>query len=119
MAKPTYQIIPLTGNSGSFNPINITSISSASPNTLHTASTTDFDELWLECYNYSNSDVILTLGIGGMAAHQRLTQVVPFGRGLVPLIRGTKLSGGTTIQAYSSVANAVSILGYAHRIVFI
>jgi hypothetical protein len=118
MAKPTYQIIPLSGP-GNFNPLNITSISSSSPNAVHTASSTDFDELWLECYNYSTSDVILTLCIGGTASHQRINQVIPFGRGLVPLIKGSKLSSSTTVQAFASVANAVSILGYAHRIVFI
>lgn len=118
MAKPTYQIIPLSGP-GNFSPLNITATTSTSPNTVHTASSTDFDELWLECYNYSTSDVILTLCIGGTAAHQRTSQVIPFGRGLIPLMRGSKFSSGTTLQAFAGVANTVSILGYAHRIVFI
>jgi hypothetical protein len=116
--KPTYQIQPLSAN-GNYLPINITSISSASPNVVHTSSSTDFDELWIEAFNYSAEDVLLTLCLGGTNAYQLLSQVIPPGRGLIPLLRGNKVSSGLVVSAFASSANKISLTGYVHRIIFI
>lgn len=116
--KPTYQIQPLSAN-GNYLPINITSIASASPNLIHTAASTDFDELWIEAFNYSVEDILLTLCLGGTSPHQLLSQVIPPGRGLIPLLRGNKVSNGLITSAFASSANKVSLTGYIHRIIFI
>jgi hypothetical protein len=116
--KPTYQIKPLSAAS-TYLPINLTSVSSSSPNVIHTASATDFDELWLEAYNYSVEDTLLTLCLGGTAAYQLLSQVIPAGRGLIPILRGNKVSSGIVISAFTSSANKISLTGYVHRIIFI
>lgn len=116
--KPTYQIAPLSV-SGNYSPINITAIDSVTPNNIHVASATDFDELWIEAFNYSNNDVVLTLAIGGTAAHQLMSQVIPHGRGLIPVLRGSKMSGSINVDAFATQSNAISILGYVHKIIFI
>jgi hypothetical protein len=116
--KPTYQIQPLSGPA-SYTPLNITGTTPATANVLHTSSSTDIDELWVETYNYSTDDAVLSVAIGGTASYQTYSQIIPPGRGLVPLIRGIKLGGGTVVKAYASAANKVSIVGYVHRIIFI
>lgn len=116
--KPTYQIQPLSANN-TYLPINITAVSAATGNVIHTASSTDFDELWVEAYNYSTEDTLLTLCLGGTNAHQLLSQIIPAGRGLIPLLRGNKVSSGLIISAFTSSANKVALTGYIHRIIFI
>lgn len=116
--KPTYQIQPLSGPA-SYSPLNITGITPATANTVHTASSTDIDELWIEVFNYSTDDVTLSTAVGGTAPHQTYAQLIPPGRGLIPVIRGTKLGGGTVVKMFASQANKLSVLGYVHRIIFI
>lgn len=116
--KPTYQIIPLSG-SGNYTPVNITNTTPATAAIIHTASATDYDELWLEVFNHSAEDAAISLAIGGVNPHQIITQFVPAGVGLIPLLRGTKMSSSTIVRAYASTTNKLSIVGYAHRIVFI
>lgn len=116
--KPTYQIQPLSGPA-SYVPLNITGTTPATANTIHIASSTDIDELWVEAYNYSTEDAVLSVTTGGTAPYQTYSQVIPPGRGLVPLIRGNKLGGGVVVKAYSSSTNKISIMGYVHRIIFI
>lgn len=63
--------------------------------------------------------MILSVTIGGTAPHQTITQLIPPGRGLIPLIRGLKVGGGVIVKVYAGQAGAISVLGYVHRIVFI
>lgn len=116
--KPTYQLISLSGSTN-FLPINIAATTVGSATTIHTASSTDYDELWLYAYNYGNFDASLTLSIGGTSAFQQISQVIPASRGLIPVITGQPLTGGVIVKGFSSVTNYIAIIGRINRIVFI
>lgn len=116
--NPTYQLFPFSGSTN-FLPISISSILSSSPDTIHLASSTNFDEMWLDAYNYSADDGLLTICLGGTNTHQRMQVPVPTGRGLIPIIKGLKFTGGVTISAFASSANIISVVGFINRIVFV
>ncbi|MGL5923697.1 hypothetical protein [Chroococcidiopsis sp.] len=116
--KPTYSIVPFSG-ANNFLPINVASITSTAPTALHTCDAVNFDEVWLNAYNYSTSDAVLTVQLGGSASHQKLSIVVPSGRGLVPVLTGQTFSGSAAITAYASTANAIALTGRINRIIFI
>lgn len=116
--KPTYQLHALS-NSTNFLPISVAATSSGSATLLHEADSTNYDEIWLKAFNYSNQDAILYLCIGGVNAHQIMPVPVPAGVGVVPILNGEVYTNGTQIKAYCSNANLVSILGRVNRIVFV
>lgn len=118
MAKPTYQLFPLS-ESTNFLPINIAATTSGSAALLHSSDETNYDEIWLDVYNYGNTDAILTLCLGGTAAHQLVPTPVPAGRGIIPLLRGYPFKSGVDISAFASVTNMVAVLGRVNRIIFI
>lgn len=118
MSRATYQLATLT-NSTNFLPINIGAIAPGSPTLIHTADSTNFDELWLDAYNYSSNDGFLYLMLGGSASHQILTTPIPAQRGLIPVVKGLRFTGGVVISAYASSANIISVIGSLNRIVFI
>lgn len=118
MAKPTYQIVPLS-NSTNFQPINIAATTSGSPTLLHTSDSTDFDELWLDAYNYSGNDAFINIMLGGSSSYQILTLPIPSNRGLIPLLKGQTFTGSVVISAYASTTNVISVIGRVNRIVFI
>jgi hypothetical protein len=115
--RSNYQVISPSGTTN-FLPINVTSISNSSPNAIHVAHATNFDELWLNAFNYSNEDAILYLMLGGNNNHQTLPIVIPTSVGLVPVIAGHTFTGSVSISAYASVTNSISILGRINRIIF-
>lgn len=115
--RSNYQVISPSGTSN-FLPINISSVSNSSPNVIHTAHATNFDELWLNAFNYSNEDAILYVMLGGSSAHQILSMVIPSGIGLVPVIAGHTFTGSVAISGYASVTNSISVLGRINRIIF-
>lgn len=118
MAKPTYTLVPAS-NSTNFLPISITGTTSGSPTLIHTAHATNFDELWLSAYNYSDNDAYLDIMFGGSAAAQIMSQLIPAGRGLIPLLAGQPFTGAVAISAFASNSAAISVLARVNRIVFI
>ena len=118
MAKPTYQIDHLS-ESINYGPIVVASTDNSTPTLLHTAHATNIDEIWLEAYNFGNTDVTLTISYGGTNPENRIIQVIPASRGSIPLLKGIRCSGSLTVSAHASTANSVSIIGSVNRIVFV
>jgi hypothetical protein len=118
MAKPTYQIDNFSQAVG-FSPIIVASTNNASPTLIHTADATNIDEVWLEAFNFSSSDVVLTINWGGTNPENRITQVIPATRGSIPILKGLRCSGSLPISAHASAANAISIIGSINKIVFV
>jgi hypothetical protein len=118
MTTATYQVATLS-NSTNFQPINISAITSVSPTLIHTADSVNYDEIWLNAYNYGSTDNILTILFGGNAAYQLMSLVVPANRGLIPVINGLRFTGSVVISGYASVTNTISVIGSVNRIVFV
>jgi len=118
MAKPTYQIDHFS-ESINYGPIVVASTDNTTPTLVHTASTTNIDEIWLEAYNFGSTDAVLTISYAGTNPENRITQVIPASRGSIPVLQGTRCSGAITISAHASIANTVSIIGSVNRIVFV
>ena len=118
MSRPTYQSVALSGSTN-YLPLNITGVATGSANVIHTAHATNTDELWLDLYNYTNTDTFVTLMLGGSASHQLLVVPVPSQRGMIPLLKGQRFDGGVVISAFASAANRVAIVGQVNRIVYI
>lgn len=117
MAEATYQIQQLSASTN-FLPVSVASTSSSSPTTIHVVSASNYDECWMDAFNYSAEDAILTICLGGTNAYQRLIKPIPAGRGLVDVLKGLRFTGGITISAYASSANVISVVGSVNRIIF-
>lgn len=120
MTKPTYQIVSLS-ESTDFLPINVVSITDATPDLIHTVTGTvnNYDELWLDAYNYGSVDALLTICYDGISSYQKMKVPVPASRGLIPILKGLRFNNGVEIKAYASIANTISVVGSVNRIVFI
>jgi hypothetical protein len=112
----TFQKSLLTGSTNGL-PIAINATTSGSANTIHTAGSTDIHELWVSAFNYSNVDQTLYILIGGTSSYQVFSQVIPAGRGLVPILSGLCYTGSVIIKAYSSLTGSISVVGFANVIV--
>jgi len=89
--------------------------------TIHTAvaGTTagTFDEIWLWAYNGHTADVVLTIEFGGATVpDQNIVVTIPFKSGLVPVVPGFILQNSMVVSAFASVANVVTIIGFANAI---
>lgn len=98
-------------------PIAINATTAGSANIIHTSSSTNIDELWCMAFNYSNIDQTLYILIGGTSTSQIFSQVIPAGRGLVPILSGIVTTGSVIIKAYSSLTGSISVVGFVNRIV--
>jgi len=102
-------------------PIQITATGSTGT-TIHTtlSSSTIIDEVWLYATNGDTVQRTLTVEYGGTGSTSEVVVGIPSRSGLSIVLPGTILSGdgssGSTITAYSSVANTINILGYVNRI---
>jgi len=99
--------------------ITISSTSSASPNLIHTAvaGTTDFDELWLWAYNdhTDTQPVNLTVEFGTTNA-TKITMAITQRSGLYLVCPGLPVQFGLNVNAYTDLANKVTVYGYVNRI---
>lgn len=114
----TFQKSLLTGSTNGL-PIAINATASGAANTIHTAGSTDIHELWISAFNYSNVDQTLYVLVGGSSASQIFSQVIPAGRGLVPILSGLCYTGSVIIKAYASLTASISVVGFANVIVTI
>ena len=96
----------------------ISSTSSGSGNTIHTAvsGTSDFDEVWIYAFNSHTSSVTLNIEFGGSASAQRISQPVDPASGLYLVVPGFVVQNGAVISAYASEASKLIMYGYANRI---
>ena len=112
----SFQKLILSGSTNGL-PIAINAITSGSANTITVADSTALSELWLSAFNYSNTDTTLYVLIGGTSAYQIFSQVIPAGRGLVPILSGLCYTGSVIIKAYASLTGSISVVGFENRIV--
>lgn len=91
---------------------------SGTPGTvIHTAHATELDEVWLWAVNSDNVDRKLTLEAGGVTAPDDLIEfTVPAEDGLYLILPGIPYTGSVVLRAFASVADVVTISGYANRI---
>jgi hypothetical protein len=116
MSVDTFQKSILGGSTNGL-PIAINATTLGSANTIHTAGSTDIHELWVSAFNYSNVDQTLYVLVGGSSASQIFSQVIPAGRGLVPILSGIITTGSVVIKAYASLTASISVVGFANVIV--
>ena len=91
--------------------------SDAFPGTaIHTAVNTsgDWDEIWLWAINTSTSPAILRVSMG--VTTSGISMVVPPESGLVPVVPGLILAGGTNVLVWTNgTVDVVNIVGYVNR----
>ena len=103
--------------SGSTNNKPIAVAATATPGTLiHTAHATALDEIWLYAVNSSTSSVKLTIEFGGTTTAENIELTITGESGLVVIIPGIPLTGGTIVRAFAGTANVINITGYVNRI---
>lgn len=91
--------------------------------TIHATGTSAsvIDEVWLYAYNSSASAETLTIQYGGTTSPLNDIKVsLPSRSGLTLIVAGLILSGtgaaASTIYAYASTTNVVTVSGYVNRI---
>lgn len=85
--------------------------------TIHTASATALDEIWLWAVNSSTSDVKLTLEWGEATAPDGNVELtIPAESGYVPVVPGLILTNSLVLKAFAGSANVILVNGYVNRI---
>jgi len=86
--------------------------------TIHTASSTALDEIWLYAHNSSASTVKLTLEWGEATAPDGNIEINigAEGTGLVLVSPGLLLTNSLVVKAFAANANVVTLTGYVNRI---
>jgi hypothetical protein len=119
MTMATMSKVILSGSTDGRN-IPVSSVSSGSPNTIHTAitGTGNLDEVWIWALNTDDtSDVGLVIQFGGTTDPDDLFKVeIPHGEGLCLVIPGLVLQNGLVVGAYATVASKIVISGFINRI---
>ena len=113
MATFTKQIL-----SGSTNGRGIKVAATSSAGTLiHTAPSSDIDEVWIYAMNTDSASKKLTLEWGGTTSPDDLIEITLDAEpGLVLIVPGLPVTGSVAIRAFAASANVVTIHGYANRI---
>jgi len=104
--------------SGSTNGKQIKIATSATPGTtIHTASATALDEIWLWAVNSSTTAVKLTVEWGEATAPDGNIEVtVPGESGYLMVVPGLVLTNSLVVKAFAATANVILINGYVNRI---
>ena len=85
--------------------------------TIHTASATALDELWLWAVNSDTTARKLTIEFGGVAAPDDLIEVtVPAESGYLMVVPGLCLTNSLVVKAFAATANVILVNGYCNRI---
>ena len=91
--------------------------------TIHATQTsaTSIDEVWLYAYNSDTASRTLTIQFGGTTSPDNdITLTIPSKSGLTLVVPGLTLVGtgsaASTVYAYASAANIITITGYVNRI---
>jgi hypothetical protein len=90
----------------------------ASGTTIHTASSTALDEVWLYASNPTANAKLLTIGFGGTDAPDDLIELsIPGDSGLVLVVPGLVLTNSLVVKASAVDApGEITIFGYVNRI---
>ena len=104
--------------SGSTNGKQIKIAASATPGTtIHTASATALDEIWLWAVNSSTTAVKLTVEWGEATAPDGNIEVtIPGESGYLMAVPGLVLTNSLVVKAFAGTANVLLINGYVNRI---
>lgn len=85
--------------------------------TIHTADSSDLDEIWLYAVNSDTVPRKLTIEFGGAASPDCLIeQTIQPESGLVLVVPGLLLTNSLVVTAFCAAANVVMIGGYVNRI---
>ena len=104
--------------SGSTNGKQIKIAASATPGTtIHTASATALDEIWLWAVNSDTTARKLTVEWGEATAPDGLIEVtIPAESGYLMVVPGLVLTNSLVVKAFAATANVILINGYVNRI---
>jgi len=85
--------------------------------TIHTASATSLDEIWIYAVNSSTSTVKLTLEWGEATAPDGNIEVtIPNEGGYTLVVPGLLLTNSLVVKAFAATANVILLNGYVNRI---
>ncbi|CAB4147887.1 hypothetical protein UFOVP1017_51 [uncultured Caudovirales phage] len=85
--------------------------------TIHTASATALDEIWLWAVNSSTTAVKLTVEWGEATAPDGNIEVtVPGESGYLMVVPGLVLTNSLVVKAFAGTANVLLVNGYCNRI---
>jgi len=104
--------------SGSTNGKQIKIATSATPGTtIHTASATALDEIWLWAVNSSTTAVKITVEWGEATAPDGNIEVtIPGESGYLMVVPGLVLTNSLVVKAFAGTANVLLVNGYVNRI---
>lgn len=84
--------------------------------TIHTASASSLDQVWLYATNTSTSDVKLTIEYGGTTSPDDLIeQTIPAEAGLILVVKGLVLTNSLVVRAFAGTGDVINIGGYVYR----
>tara|TARA_R100000808_G_C2130309_1_gene139648 strand:- start:1046 stop:1399 length:354 start_codon:yes stop_codon:yes gene_type:complete len=97
--------------------IQVTGTATGAAVTVHDAvsGTTDLDEVWLYASNSHTGSVTLTIEWGGTTAVADHIKAVINSNETVLVAPGLLAQNGIDIKAFASVADKISLFGYANR----
>ena len=104
--------------SGSTDGKGIKITATSSPGThIHTAvsGTSNFDEIWLYCYNSAAAATVLYLQCGSTDADNLVQQTITSKNGFEPVIPGLILDNSASLKAYSATASELFIYGFVNQ----
>ena len=85
--------------------------------TIHTASATSLDEIWIYAVNSSTSTVKLTLEWGEATAPDGNIEVtIPNEGGYTLVVPGLLLTNSLVVKAFAATTNVILLNGYVNRI---
>ena len=85
--------------------------------TIHTASATALDEIWLWAVNSSTTAVKLTVEWGEATAPDGNIEVtIPGEAGYLMVVPGLVLTNSLVVKAFAGTANVLLVNGYVNRI---
>ena len=86
--------------------------------TIHTASASALDEIWLYANNIHSSAVVLTVEFGGVTSTSDLiqTSIAATPSGLVLICAGLLVTGSVVVTAFAGTASKIELFGYVNRI---
>lgn len=104
--------------SGSTNGKMVKVAATATPGTLlHTASSSNIDEVFVWAVNSSGASVKLTIELGGVASPDDLIEkTIAAEDGFVLVVPGIRLTGGVIVRAFAATANVINCAINVNRI---
>ncbi len=100
-------------------PIAISASAASTANALHVCGTgtTTLDEVWVQAFNTSTTDYLLTVLIGGTTTNNQMMYTVPGQSGPYQILAGHPIHSAATISAFGTAGNlSIKCLGYVNRI---